>query len=157
MEYVGARLDMHNGDATVTPQVKPDEPPTLAHRTQNETVHLREAHQLTPVVAWIRVPAGAVASGAEVRSSAATRMARSRAKKAAGGLVQCHVPAAILEEVKAAGGWDLWLQQRGTSSPVAVPLETRTCACSSSGKCAARGSAWAIRCVRWLLRRAGNN
>jgi len=108
---------MRNGDVTVTPVPKDAAvPTTLARRTADETRHLREEHQLTPIVAWVRDKGLASGPEARQRSGAAIRMARSRAKKAAAGLVPFDVPAAIVEEVKAAGGWEAWIQAAGNTA-----------------------------------------
>lgn len=134
---------MRNSDVTVTPPANVVPVPTLARRTEDETRHLRDDHQLTPVVAWVKAPVGAKAEAC-TRSSSAARMARSRARKAEAGLVSCYVPAPIVEEVKAAGGWDAWRAQ----GSVAAPSKER---CSPAPSLAAENGLRAF-CVRCLIR-----
>lgn len=65
--------------------------------------------------------------GAAKKKAASTeRVAKFREKQAAAGLVPTAVPAALVSEVKAAGGWDSWLQAMtapaAPSAPVAVEV-----------------------------------
>ncbi len=147
---------MRNGDVTVTPVPKDAAvPTTLARRTADETRHLKEEHQLTPIVAWVRDKN--ITSEPEVpqRTGAAIRMARSRAKKAAAGLVRFDVPAAIVEEVKAAGGWEAWIQTIGNVAPrqlEACPIADIECACGEFGRRVAQATGWRGKLVRWLVK-----
>ena len=147
---------MRNGDVTVTPVPKDAAvPTTLARRTADETRHLKEEHQLTPIVAW--VPDKGLASGPESpqRSGAAVRMARSRAKKAAAGLVPFDVPAAIVEEVKAAGGWEAWIQAAGNTASrqlEASPIADFGCVCGELGRRVVQATGWRGKLMRWLVK-----
>lgn len=107
---------MANCDVTVTQPPGAVTVPTLAQRTEDEARHLRAEHQLTPVVAWVKASVGS-GEGERTRSTSASRMARSRARKAEAGLISCYVPALIVEEVKAAGGWDAWRAQASATRP----------------------------------------
>jgi hypothetical protein len=147
---------MRNGDVTVTPVPKDAAAPTtLAHRTADETRHLKEEHQLTPIVAWVRNKCHASGPEAPQRSGAAIRMARSRAKKAAAGLVRFDVPAAIVEEVKAAGGWEAWIRAVGNTA--SRQLEASTIAdieraCGEFGRRVVQATGWRGKLMRWLVK-----
>ena len=147
---------MRNGDVTVTPVFKDAAvPTTLARRTADETRHLKEEHQLTPIVAWVRDKGLASGPEAPQRSGAAIRMARSRAKKAAAGLVPFDVPAAIVEEVKAAGGWEAWIRARGNTASCqleASPITDIECVCGEFGRRVVQATGWRGKLVRWLVK-----
>lgn len=147
---------MRNGDVTVAPAFKDAAVPiSLARRTADETRHLKEEHQLTPIVAWVRDKDRASGPEAPQRSGAAIRMARSRAKKAAAGLVPFDVPAAIVEEVKAAGGWEAWIQTVENAAPrqlEASPIADIECACGEFGCRVAQATGWRGKLVRWLVK-----
>lgn len=59
---------------------------------------------------------------AATRSAGAERVARHREKLAAEGLRPAAVPAAVLDAVKAAGGWAEWQAQTTAAVAVAPPL-----------------------------------
>jgi hypothetical protein len=147
---------MRNGDVTVTPVPKDAAvPTTLARRTADETRHLKEEHQLTPIVAWVRDKCHASGPEAPQRSGAAIRMARSRAKKAAAGLVPFDVPAAIVEEVKAAGGWEAWIQAAGNTASrqlEASPIADFGCVCGELGRRVVQATGWRGKLMRWLVK-----
>jgi hypothetical protein len=147
---------MRNGDVTVTPAFKDAAvPTTLARRTADETRHLKEEHKLTPIVAWVRDKGLASGPEAPQRSGAAIRMARSRAKKAAAGLVPFDVPAAIVEEVKAAGGWEAWIQAVGNTASrqlEASPIADFECVCGELGRRVVQATGWRGKLMRWLVK-----
>ena len=147
---------MRNGDVTVTPVPKDAAvPTTLARRTADETRHLKEEHQLTPIVAWVRDKDRASGPEAPQRSGAAIRMARSRAKKAAAGLVPFDVPAAIVEEVKAAGGWEAWIQAVGNTASRQLevsPIADFECVCGELGRRVVQATGWRGKLMRWLVK-----
>lgn len=147
---------MRNGDVTVTPVFKDATvPTTLARRTADETRHLKEEHQLTPIVAWVRDKGPASGPEAPQRSGAAIRMARSRAKKAAAGLVPFDVPATIVEEVKAAGGWEAWIRARGNTAFRQLEASPKTdieCICGEFVRRVVKATGWRGKLVRWLVK-----
>ena len=65
---------------------------------------------------------------AAARSAGAERVAKHRAKLATEGLRPAAVPAAVLDQVKAAGGWTEWQAQKvaaATPPPQVVEVEKR--------------------------------
>lgn len=59
---------------------------------------------------------------AKKRAGSAERVARFREKQLAAGLVPTAVPADLLAEVKAAGGWPQWLQAKQAAVLPAQPV-----------------------------------
>lgn len=73
----------------------------------HESDHLRREHGLTKVEAWVKGPDGQDVA-ANHQSGSATRMAKLRARRRDAGLIYTEVPAAIVAQVRAAGGWPEW-------------------------------------------------
>lgn len=59
---------------------------------------------------------------AAARSAGAERVAKHRQKLASEGLRPAAVPAAVLDQVKAAGGWDQWQAQKAAATVPPVPI-----------------------------------
>ena len=79
---------------------------------------LREQHDLVrirmPVYAWDK-------KEAKKRSESADRVEKFRKKQAAEGLRPAAVPIALLDAVKAAGGWAEWQAQTAATAVAAIP------------------------------------
>lgn len=60
------------------------------------------------------------ASEAKKRGGSAERMAKLRIKQSEAGLRPAAVPAALLEQVKEAGGWEAWEAKKKTLAPLIV-------------------------------------
>ena len=97
---------------------------------------------------------------AAARSAGAERVAKHRAKLATEGMRPAAVPAGVLDEVKAAGGWAEWQAQKvaaATPPPkvveVQVPakLGTRDLESLSLGRAVQQLSGWRSALVRFAL------
>lgn len=143
-----------HGDVTVTGEID-----SSGARAGNESDHLRDVHGLTKVDAWVPLvnagTAGTVPNPLPARS--ATRMAKLRQRKRDAGLVSFDVPARIVGEVKAAGGWDAW-RSAVELAAVRCDLERKANAWGLSpaamANYLARPSRWRRRLARWFTIRS---
>ena len=145
-------LVMHNRDVTVA---RPGAKPPHDKYLREEVRHLNTEHGLARVVAWVREPQGGNLSDS-ARSPAAERMARCRARKAAAGIVSFDVPALIVDQVKAAGGWDAWINEEREAAILEYQRESASdrptdTEAFAPGRQARQARGWRRVLIRWLL------
>ncbi len=120
---------------------------------ENECEHLRREHGLTKVTAWVAVPSEPIVED-PAQSSSAARMARLRTRRREAGLINIDVPAAIVAEVKAAGGWEAWRNAVGRAA-VQGDLERGARSwclpLSAMAKLMARPTGWQRLVVTWVV------
>ena len=145
-------LAMRNRDVTVA---RPCAKPPHGKHLREEDRHLKTEHGLARVVAWVREPQSDNLSDS-VRSPAAERMARCRARKVAAGIVSFDVPAPIVDRVKAAGGWDAWINEEREAAILEYQRESASdrppdTEALALGRQARQARGWRRVLIRWLL------
>ena len=130
-------------------------PPDEAKLLEFDLVRIRG-----PVYAWDK-------KKAEERTANAVRVAKHREKLAAEGLRQTAVPVSLLDEVKAAGGWQQWEAKKSAATAPVVPttpekivervevpikLGNRDTESLSVGRRVQALTGWKAAMMKWLLK-----